>query len=168
MTYKTESLGASSQGPLCREICIPAAHSDTWPQPRARGSWGWRTPSGTKLQWLLLEDVQAFKPTLSRWLCCHSATRRAAPGWFWKGRALLGKGNSRQTCSVLRGPTWQEPRCVGPVRTLAGGQQLGGGRRGFRIQEAADTRQGPAPRGSHQEQAVIHSLFIQFNSEQLF
>lgn len=35
-------------------------------------------------------------------------------------------------------------------------------------EEAAGTREGPAPRGFHHEQAVIHSLFIQFNSERLF
>lgn len=65
----------------------------------------------------------------------------------------------------LVGASW------GPVRTLAGDQQLRGGRRGFRIQDAADGRRGrtgATPWIPPRAERVIHSMFIQLNPEQLF
>lgn len=59
--------------------------------------------------------------------------------------------------------------CLGPVRALAGGPQLGG-KRAFRIQDAADTGEGPGATHGIPPRAekMIHSSFIQFNPGQLF
>lgn len=69
---------------------------------------------------------------------------RESPNWEEKlqaeGPHLVGASWHvwvQVPCLFQRSPSLRKP-----VRTLAGGQQTGGGRRGLRIQDAPDTREG--------------------------